>query len=76
MNRTILFVVFLIGFGTTIDTVPFGGFGFGLSPFYGYGFSPYYGGYGGGYYGGGYGPYHHRRWDYPHFYPPIAVLAG
>lgn len=48
--------------------------GFGVSPVVG--FNDYYGysrypGYG---YGNGYG--HRRRYRYPHFYPPIAVLAG
>lgn len=59
-------------FGIGIGGVGFG-VGYGISPFAG-GFGSY-GGYGGyGYPGYGYGGW--RRYRYPHFYPPIAVLAG
>lgn len=51
---------------------------------FGVGISPFYGGYGGygsySGYPGGYGSYYRRpyygRYRYPHFYAPIAVLAG
>lgn len=47
--------------------------GFGYSPIVGdYGYYPRYGYSGYGLYGHPYG----RRYRYPHFYPPIAVLAG
>lgn len=49
--------------------------------FFGVGISPAYGGYGDYYrYPGGYGSYNRRpyygKYRYPHFYAPIAVLAG
>lgn len=48
--------------------------GFGVSPVAGY--NDYYGysGYPG--YGYGIGNGYRRKYRYPHFYPPIAVLAG
>lgn len=63
-----------IGVGLGYDYDYDGGLGdFGVSPAYrSYGY-----GYSGG--GGGYPLYGHpygRRYRYPHFYPPIAVLAG
>lgn len=89
MNQSSLFV-FLILTCTiyTVASAPnptFGGavVGLGISPV-GFGYSGGYGGYGyGGYPGYGYGGYgggcgggYGRRYRYPHFYPPIAVLAG
>lgn len=64
----------VIGVGISPFGLGYGGYG---GRYGGYGYGGGYGGYGGypGYgYGGGYGYGYRRR--YPHFYPPIAVLAG
>lgn len=81
MNKSILCVFIMVLCGHLVTPAPSPVFGgtfveFGVSPIYGFpGFNSY-GGY--GYPGYGYGGYygHHRRYRYPHFYPPIAVLAG
>lgn len=49
------------------------GVGSGVSSV-GSGYNRGYNGY--GYPGYGYGGRYNRRYRYPHFYPPIAVLAG
>lgn len=76
----IYFVASAPTFGGVGIGVGFGGLGYGYGGGLG-GFGPVYPSYGYGYsgYGGGYPLYGHpygRRYRYPHFYPPIAVLAG
>lgn len=67
---------------TTGQPFPFLGGGIiggGIGPFGGFypGYYSGYPGYYGGGFGGGYGrPYGFRGYRYPHFHPPIAVLAG
>lgn len=90
MNQSCFFVVILLMCSVyltasapspTIIGVGFGGIGYG-GGFDDFGYSPV-AGYGRGFYPDGYGygyslynrPYG-RRYRYPHFYPPIAVLAG
>lgn len=80
MNQSCLFVVILLvcyahlSASAPNPTFGLGGIGVGV----GFGYSPivddygYYPRYGYSRYGHPYG----RRYRYPHFYPPIAVLAG
>lgn len=81
MSRLSLVIILLVAcsiiYSATAVPVPFlFGVGAPITPYNAY--APGYGGYyPGSYYGSnGYRRPYERRYRYPHFYPPIAVLAG
>lgn len=83
--RSVIILILVCSLSVSIVAQPtpiLGGgmFGVGVTPFYG-GYSSYGGGYGSyNGYPSGYGSYNRRpyygKYRYPHFYAPIAVLAG